>query len=362
MDDIEGAYSLVIMHPHQADRRPRSQRLPPAVHRRAARRRRHTPLPPSPARLDAVGAKFVRDVAARRDRHRRRRTACAASKRTAARPHSDLCVFEFIYFARPDSVIEGTSVHLARQKAGRVSGAGASGGGRRGHRRAGLRPGRRPGLCQAERHPLRHRLDQKQVHRPYLYPAHPEAAGERRAHQAQRHRLDTVRGKRVVLVDDSIVRGTTSPQIVKLLREAGAKEVHYAAFSAPPFLYPCYFGTDIDSRRKHLIAYRPYGGGDQPPASASDSLGYLSCRTCAAAGGSTASCGFCTGCFTGEYPVEPPHQSRWHRLDKTQDFRPEKTVAAGTARRGSRRIVMEKSYSESYARRGCGHHGRLHGR
>jgi amidophosphoribosyltransferase len=112
----------------------------------------------------------------------------------------------------------------------------------------------------------------------------------------------TVAGKRVVMVDDSIVRGTTSLKIVKLLREAGAREVH-VLLSCPPFLYPCYFGTDIDSSEK-LIAHNHTVEEIRRLINA-DSLGYLSigalerlapeCRL-----------GYCNGCFTGRYPVPPP--------------------------------------------------------
>ncbi|MEI3014185.1 MAG: hypothetical protein V8T36_05180 [Ruthenibacterium lactatiformans] len=135
---------------------------------------------------------------------------------------------------------------MARQARRRVSGAGAPGGGGRGHRRAGFRPGRGPGLCPAVRHPYGIGfIKNKYIGRTFIQPT--QAAGERRAHQAEPH-CGGGEGKRVVLVDDSIVRGTTSARIVQLLREAGATEVHMR-ISSPPFLYPCYFGTDIDSRK-----------------------------------------------------------------------------------------------------------------
>ena len=112
----------------------------------------------------------------------------------------------------------------------------------------------------------------------------------------------TVAGKRVVLVDDSIVRGTTSARTIRLLREAGAKEVHYR-ISAPPFIHPCYFGTDIPDE-KQLIA-TGHTVEEINKLVGSDTLGYLSVehvRQLAI----HSHCGFCDGCFTGQYPVDPP--------------------------------------------------------
>jgi len=111
----------------------------------------------------------------------------------------------------------------------------------------------------------------------------------------------TVRGKRVVLVDDSIVRGTTSARIVGLLREAGATEVHMRS-SAPAFKNPCYFGTDIDSRDK-LIACQ-YTEEEIRTMLGADSLGYLSCDSAKLLADN--SHGFCTACFDGNYPETPP--------------------------------------------------------
>ena len=113
---------------------------------------------------------------------------------------------------------------------------------------------------------------------------------------------DTVAGKRVVLVDDSIVRGTTSKQIVQLLREAGATEVHFRA-SSPKFLYPCYFGTDVDSQ-KNLIAAN-YTTEEIAQQIGVDSLGFLSIESVKKIA-EGCKLDFCVGCFTGEYPVEPP--------------------------------------------------------
>ena len=112
----------------------------------------------------------------------------------------------------------------------------------------------------------------------------------------------TVKDKRVVMIDDSIVRGTTSERIVRLLRDAGAKEVH-VRISSPPFIAPCWFGTDIDSK-ENLIACR-LSVDEICREIGADSLGYLSVENVQKLAGN-AGCGFCTGCFTGKYPIEVP--------------------------------------------------------
>ena len=109
-----------------------------------------------------------------------------------------------------------------------------------------------------------------------------------------------VEGRRVVMVDDSIVRGTTSRQIVNLLREAGAKEVHMRS-SAPPFIAPCYFGTDIPDKEK-LIACN-YSPEEIRAMIGADSLGFLSLDALHQIA-PDAACGFCDGCFTGKYPID----------------------------------------------------------
>ena len=125
-----------------------------------------------------------------------------------------------------------------------------------------------------------------------------------------------VKGKRVVLIDDSIVRGTTSGRIVKLLREAGATEVHMRV-SAPPFLNPCYYGTDIDSR-DHLIACH-HTVEEISKIIGADSLGYLSvdnAKKLAVHTGGCNDCGYCTACFSGEYPTDVPTEMYKDKFDK----------------------------------------------
>ena len=127
--------------------------------------------------------------------------------------------------------------------------------------------------------------------------------GQQSREQAVRIKLgplkSCVEGKRVVMIDDSIVRGTTSRQIVSLFREAGAKEVHMRS-SAPPFIAPCYFGTDIPDR-DNLIACR-YSVEEIRELIGADSLGFLALEDLHHIA-PDAACGFCDGCFTGHYPI-----------------------------------------------------------
>ena len=120
---------------------------------------------------------------------------------------------------------------------------------------------------------------------------------------------ETVEGKRVVLIDDSIVRGTTSGQIVSLLREAGAREIHMR-ISAPPFLNPCYYGTDIDSR-ENLIACR-HTPEEIAKLLGADSLGYLPAEDL---GELTGCPGYCAACFDGQYPTPVPENTQKDRFE-----------------------------------------------
>jgi amidophosphoribosyltransferase len=221
-------------------------------------------------------------------------------------PHAR-CMFEWVYFARPDSVIDGVSVHQARVGAGRIlakihpvpadivigvpdSGLDAALGY---SRESGIPYG--IGL-----------IKNKYIGRTFIAP-------ENRADQV-RIKLSAIRevvkDKRVVLIDDSIVRGTTSGLIVGLLREAGAREVHMRV-SAPPFLHPCYYGTDIDSE-EHLIACK-YTVSEITEQIGADSLGYLPVRSL---GKLIGNCGFCSACFTGDYPTAVPTDVRKNRYER----------------------------------------------
>ena len=121
---------------------------------------------------------------------------------------------------------------------------------------------------------------------------------------------ESVKDKRVVLIDDSIVRGTTSGRIVALLKEAGAREIHMR-ISAPPFLYPCYYGTDIDSQEK-LIA-RSHSTEEIAKIIGADSLGYLPPEKL---GELTGGCSYCSACFGGGYPTAIPTDTRKNRFEQ----------------------------------------------
>ena len=258
--------------------------------------------------FDAVGAEFVRDiepgeiVVVDAQGVRSIRSRCGGP--------SAMCVFEFIYFARPDSVIDGSSVHIARQRAGAflalqhpvqadvVIGVPDSG------LDAALGYAKQSGIPYDIGF-----LKNKYIGRTFIAPTQKQREDDVRI--KLNPIASVVRGKRVVLVDDSIVRGTTSLKIVKLLREAGAKEVHMR-LSAPPFLYPCYFGTDIDSS-EHLIAYQ-HTVEEIRSIIGVDSLGYLDVG-CLDKLADNSKCGFCNGCFTGKYPVEPPKKSQKSKFE-----------------------------------------------
>lgn len=250
--------------------------------------------------LDTIGAKFIRDV--RPGEIVVIKDGVLTSITTHCKAKGKICVFEYIYFARPDSEIEGVSVHAARIRAGAylyqehpveadvVIGVPDSG------LDAALGFSRESGIPYGVGF-----IKNRYVGRSFIQPTQ----GQRE--DAVRIKLNairaTVEGKRVVMIDDSIVRGTTSARIVNLLREAGAAEVHMR-ISSPPFTNPCYFGTDIDSRDK-LIACRLDSVDKIAGEIGVDSLGYLSVESThkIAAG---AHCDFCDGCFTGRYPVAVP--------------------------------------------------------
>ena len=209
-------------------------------------------------------------------------------------------MFEFIYISRPDSVVDGSSVHWARQRAGSflalehpvqadvVIGVPDSG------IDAAIGYARTSGIPYGIGF-----LKNKYIGRTFIQPTQEDR--ELKVRIKLNPISATVKGKRVVLVDDSIVRGTTAMRIVKLLRKAGASEVHMRS-SAPPFKHPCYFGIDVDSEDS-LIASK-YSLEEIREKLGVDSLGYLSVENAKKLADNT--CGFCTACFDGDYPCTPP--------------------------------------------------------
>ena len=301
MDRIEGAYSLVLSSPTKliAARDPHGFRPLCMGHLKDG----SVVFASESCALDAIGAEFERDI--RPGEIVVVDTAGVRSDTShCGKAPKKLCVFEFIYFARPDSVIEGSSVHEARKQAGRflaqehpveadvVIGVPDSG------LDAALGYARQSGIPYGIGF-----IKNKYIGRTFIQ------GSQKQRENSVRIKLNaissTVKGKRVVLVDDSIVRGTTSARIIKLLRDAGAAEVHFMV-SAPPFKYPCYFGTDIPDE-KDLIA-TGHTVEEINELVGSDTLGYLSIEHVQQLA-IHSKCGFCTGCFTGKYPVAPPTET-----------------------------------------------------
>lgn len=248
--------------------------------------------------LSAVGAKFERDILPGEilvfDENgvRSNRDHCGEKPRRS-------CIFEYIYFARPDSVIDGVSVHAARRNAGAilskthpveadvVMGVPDSG------IDAAL------GYAEASGIPYGMGfIKNKYIGRTFISPGQDKRIDQVRIKLSAIG--ESVKDKRIVLIDDSIVRGTTSRQIVNLLREAGAKEVHMR-ISSPPFMHPCYYGTDVDSR-ENLIACH-HSVEEITDIIGADSLGYLPESELKNLIGSE---NFCSACFNGVYPTPIP--------------------------------------------------------
>lgn len=215
---------------------------------------------------------------------------------------SHLCIFEHIYFARPDSFIENEVVHEVRKRAGKFLA-------KQSNIDADIVVGvPDSGLSAAEGYSLESNLPNqmgfvknKYIARTFIKP------NQRERNVAVKMKLNAlstvVKDKRVVMVDDSIVRGTTSAHIVSLLKEAGAKEVH-VRISSPPFLWPCFFGTDIPSRDT-LIANN-HSLEEITKIIGADSLDFLSLENLHKIAPNSTS-NFCDACFTGNYPINVEH-------------------------------------------------------
>ena len=291
---VKGAYSLVMMSPQKliAVRDPQGFR-PLSIGKIGD----SYCVASETCAFDSLGAEFVRDVEPgevimiNEDGLHSYRDNCFG--------RSSTCVFEFVYFARPDSVIEGQSVHFARQNAGRflaknhavdadiVIGVPDSG------LDAALGYANESGIPYGIGF-----IKNRYVGRTFIQTK--QKTREKSVGIKLNVLAAAVKGKRVVLVDDSIVRGTTSANIVQNLRAAGATEVHLR-ISSPPFLHPCYFGTDIDAREK-LIAHKRSIESIRERIGA-DTLGYLSIDDIKQIA-PDAKCSFCYACFTGDYPIK----------------------------------------------------------
>ena len=299
MGVIEGAYSLVVMSPRKliAARDPHGFR-PLCI----GRLDDSYVFASETCALDALGAEFIRDVEPGEvcvvENGELRSMHCGVQCKTSA------CVFEYIYFARPDSVIDGASVELARQEAGKylsiehpvgadvVIGVPDSG------IPAAIGYAKFSGIPYGVG-----LIKNRYIARTFIQP------GQDKRERSVRLKLNALRtaveGKRVIMVDDSIVRGTTCARLVKLLRDAGAAEVHMR-ISAPPFRHPCFFGTDIPERSQLLAHGRTVE--EMREIIGVDSLGFLSLE---AARKIAVGCklGFCDACFSGNYPIPVPEQA-----------------------------------------------------
>ena len=264
--------------------------------------------------LDTIGATFVRDVLPGEvvtispEKGIESDMTMALPKEKEAR-----CIFEYIYFARPDSHIDGVSVYASRIKAGKflaqdspveadlVTGVPESG------NAAALGYSLASGIPYGTAF-----VKNGYVGRTFIKPK--QSSRESSVQVKLNVLREAVAGKRVIMIDDSIVRGTTSDRIVRMLRDA-ATEVH-VRISSPPFLWPCYFGTDIPAREQ-LIAYNRTIEEIRQIIGA-DSLGYLGIDRLKEM---TEGLPICTGCFTGKYPMEPPKQDiRGEYYDKEIDL------------------------------------------
>lgn len=292
---LEGAYALVVMSPQKLIAARDPWGIKPLC---MGKKNEAIIFASETCALDTVGAEYVRDIEPGEIVVVENGKVTTIDTHKNSKPHS-LCIFEYLYFARPDSVIEGLSVHDSRMLAGKylakehpvdadvVIGVPDS------------------GLSAAMGYALEAGIPydtgfikNKYIGRSFIQPS------QEMRENAVMIKLNVLRsaieGKRVVMVDDSVVRGTTSKRIVELLRRCGATEVHVRS-SAPLFVWPCYFGTDIPSRDQ-LIAckYDLQGICDYIGA---DSIGFLSID---ALKNIIPECnrGYCDGCFTGKYPID----------------------------------------------------------
>ena len=295
MGKIKGAYSMVLMSPRKLLGIRDPQGFRPLCIGKIGN---NYVLASESVALDVMHAEFVRDVEPGEVV-----LIEAGGKLTSFKNHCGqkpaLCVFEYVYFARPDSIIDGVSVHSVRIEAGKqlainypveadmVIGVPDSG------------TSFAHGYAQASGIPFGDGLIRNRyTGRTFIK----QTQAEREMAVAIKLNVlkSNVKGKRIVMVDDSIVRGTTSANLIKMLKEAGAKEVHLR-IASPAFLYTCPYGTDIPSR-EHLFAVRN-NHEEMRKKLGADSLGFLPLESLKKIG-LRKDFGYCEACFTGKYPVE----------------------------------------------------------
>lgn len=300
MKKLKGAYSLVVMSPRKLIGARDPFGFKPLC---IGKRENAYILASESCALDTIGAEFIRDVepgeivtitpdhGIQSDR-----SMCFSGEK---QHKTARCIFEYIYFGRPDSYMDGVSIYHSRIQAGRylamdspveadlVVGVPESG------NAAALGYSLESGIPYGTAF-----VKNSYVGRTFIKPK--QSSRESSVRVKLNVLREAVEGKRVIMIDDSIVRGTTSDRIVRMLREAGAKEVHMRV-SSPPFLHPCYFGTDVPEREQ-LIAHNR-SVEEICRIIGADSLGYLRLERLSEM---VDGLPVCRGCFTGEYPLDPP--------------------------------------------------------
>lgn len=309
MDKLEGAYTLLIMSPQKmiAVRDPRG--MHPLCY--GQRDDGEYVISSETCALNSVGATLIRDVMPGEVVVFNKDGIRSITDHCNQKPEC-LCVFEYLYTARPDSVIADCSVHLARKRAGAylakahpveadvVIGAPDS--------------GIDAAIGYAEESGIPYGLGlikNKYIGRTFIDPG--QNVREDKVKIKLNPVVETVKGKRVILVDDSIVRGTTMVRVVKLLKDAGATEIHVRS-SAPQFLNPCYYGTDIASRAV-LIACQ-HTPEEMAKMFGADSVGFLPLEDVFKLGEGGCCKGYCAACFNGEYPTAEPQEDKSKKYDQ----------------------------------------------
>lgn len=299
VNKLEGAYSLIVMSPQKMIAVRDVHGMHPLCF--GQRADGEYVISSESCALHSVGANLIRDIEPGEILLFTKEGITPIKEHCNKAPER-LCVFEYLYTARPDSIISNCSVHLARKRAGAllaaaypteadvVIGAPDSG------LDAAI------GYAEASGIPYGLGLiKNKYIGRTFIDP------GQNVREDKVRIKLnpvrETIQGKRVILVDDSIVRGTTMARVVGLLRDAGAKEIHVRS-SAPAFLNPCYYGTDIASRDV-LIACN-HTEKEMAEIFGADSVGFLPLEDVFKLGASGTCQGYCAACFDGKYPTKVP--------------------------------------------------------
>ena len=260
--------------------------------------------------IDSIGGTFIRDikpgeiVVISEDGIK--------SIMTHMQKKNSFCIFEYIYFARPDSVLEGTSVHKARVESGKLLA-------KESPVDADIVIGvPDSGLDAALGYSIQSKIPysigfvkNKYMGRSFIMPE--QELRENIVNIKLNVIKENINNKRVVLIDDSIVRGTTIKKIIKLLKDAGAKEVH-VRIPSPPFRFPCYFGTDIDSKDK-LIANKYETIDEIKDFIGATSLAYISTNSLKKIAVDS-KCSYCMACFTGKYPVAIPSNTEKNKFEE----------------------------------------------